>query len=205
MRLGIAAAAVLVTLSIAAPARAGGLYVSEGFGGTRIENDLGRYVDGAVRIRVALGYRADKIALEAWAGADIAAEPIDGPAEPDLVTWGLDIKRAVRLSRFLEVYVRGSMSKMAIDDGDLAGYGGRGLGFGTGIQLKGKAPILTLLYWPAAVICAVLDSCKSLGPRATIALFADQGYDFYRLHGPGRSYDVEATRWTFGLAVGGDF
>jgi hypothetical protein len=44
-----------------------------------------------------------------------------------------------------------------------------------------------------------------MGPRATVAAFLDQGYDFYRLHGPGRTIDAEVTRWTLGFAIGSDF
>jgi hypothetical protein len=207
MRLALAAAALLVPLLAGSAARADGLYVSESVGGTHFDNDLAAHVEDAVRIRVALGYRARQTSLEAWIGADVAVEPVpQGRADPDPVSFGIDLKRAFPVKRWLELYVRGSASRMQLSHDTLAGYGGRGLGFGAGAQIKGKAPILTMLYWPAAVVCAVLDRCKSLGPRATIAVFADQGYDFYRLHRDGdRSIDVEARRWTFGLAVGGDF
>jgi hypothetical protein len=209
-RLALVPLAVGLVLLAPRPARADGLYFTEAFGGTKIKNELGDYVDSAVNLHVGLGYRAKRISFEAWVGGDIPSAPEDDAyavsSKPSPFTYGLDIKHAFRLSSHLEIYLRGSMSRMQIDEFALAGYSGRGLGVGTGIQLKGKAPLLMLLYPPIALVCLIPDVCKKLGPKATVALYYDQGYDFYRLHDPGRSaIDVEATRWRLGFAIGMDF
>jgi hypothetical protein len=209
--------ALAVPLLLTRPAAADGLYFSEGFGGTKFENELGDYTGGAFRLRLALGYRARRVAVEAFFGGDIDTGAYG--QEQDLVSYGLDAKYLFAISQHIEVYLRGSMSRAHIeqygavdllpDNDTLSGYAGRGLGIGTGVQLKGRAPLLTMFFWPAAVVCASTGRCKNLGPEATFAVYLDQGYDFYRLHGEGsragRAVDAEATRWTFGFAVGGDF
>ena len=204
MRLGIAAVVCLV-LAVPAPARADGLYFTESFGGAKTDNELARFTDGGFRIKWALGYRAKRVALEAWLGLDLPAEADVAAQDPELMTYGLDAKYAFRIAGRLEAYARGSMSRMEVDTGSLTGYGGRGLGVGTGLQIKGKAPWVLLIYPPAALVCLIPDTCKKMGPKATVAVFVDQGYDFYRLHGPGPAIDAEVTRWTLGFAVGGDF
>ncbi len=202
-------ATLVATVAAPAPARADGLYFSEGFGGTRFDNELGAWTDGAFRIRAALGFRADRIAIEGFLSADTQVDHAD-TQEPELFSYGLDVKYNVPISRLWEVYVRGSASRMTVTTSQLEDYGGRGLGVGTGLQVKGKAPLAGLLYPPLLIACVVSDVCKrgKLGPRGTIAAYIDQGYDFYRLHDPRGargSIDVEATRWTIGFAIGSDF
>ncbi len=210
----LAAAAVLVaSLAAAAPARADGIYFSESFGGTKINDELGAHVHDAVRIKLALGYRASRISFEGWIGADVSEDgdysAIPENSSPSPLTYGMDLKYHFPISRYLEAYVRGSASRMEIDDGTLDGYGGRGLGIGTGLKIEGRIPLITMLYLPTALICVASDWCKrgKLGPMGSIALFVDQGYDFYRLHGPrgGGAIDADVTRWTIGIAIGSDF
>lgn len=218
MRSGIAAAALASVLAVStlspAAARADGLYFSESIGGTSFRNEIGAHVDGAVRMRLAIGYRSGDTSIEGWFGADLATghEPVAIDVySPDLVALGLDVKRAFRVTDWLELYGRASLSRIEADGGTISGWSGRGLGVGTGAQIKGKVPIVGLLYTPLLIACVVSDVCArgKLGPRATAALFIDQGYDFYRLHRGGEwgagSIDAEATRWTIGFAVGSDF
>ncbi len=212
MKVAAGSLALLVTLLCAAsPSRADGLYFTEGFGGTKFENELSQWVDGAFRIRVALGVRMERFSVEGFIGGDIADNGYyDAPQEPETFTYGLDLKYNMPISQRWEVYVRGSASRMSIDGSGLDGYSGRGLGVGTGLQVKGKAPLLGLLYPPLLITCVVSDLCRrgKLGPQGTIAAFVDQGYDFYRLHdgrGTRGAVDVEATRWTIGFAIGSDF
>jgi hypothetical protein len=194
----------LALLALPRSARADGLYFTEAVGSTSFKNEISSHVDDAVNLHVGLGYRARQLSFEAWFGADIADDAVYG--EPDPGTWGLDAKYAFRVSSHLEAYLRGSMSRMQIDDGDLAGHAGRGLGGGAGIQLKGKAPLVALIYPPIALVCLIPGVCKKMGPMATVALYFDEGWDFYRLHNPGRgSIDVEASRWRIGFAIGTDF
>jgi len=211
-RPGIAALLLLVVpllLVSGRPAHADGLYITEAVGVTRFDNELSRFVDTGAHVRVGLGYRFQRLAFTAWLGGEI---PDYGP---ELFNYGLDAKYLFPISKHLEVYLRGSMSRLEADDdyayaGELSGYGGRGLGVGAGAQLKGRTPAILLLFWPAALACAVTDQCHDkLGPEATLALFVDNGYDYYRLHGPGSTagyaIDGEARRFTFGIAVGSDF
>ncbi len=85
-------------------------------------------------------------------------------------------------------------------DGALADYAGRSLGFGAGIQLKGRGSVAGLLAWPLFF----LINC---GPMMTAALYVDDGYDFYRLHSPHAALAVDAqlTHLTLGIALGTDF
>lgn len=208
-RSGIVAVLAVAYLLLPSPARADGLYFSESFGGSAVRDELGAYMDGAFRIRVALGFRSGRTAVEAWLGGDIGGD--DGYAipeaqEPDPFTYGIDVKRLFPMSKHIELYVRGSASRMSIDSTILSGYSGRGLGVGTGVQVKGKVPVLSIVYPPYSLVCFAIERCRNWGPKATIALFADQGYDFYRLHGGnGRAVDAQVTRWTLGFAIGGDF
>lgn len=209
----LAAAAVLVaSLAAAAPAHADGIYFSESFGGSKINDELGAYVDDAVRIKVALGYRAARVSFEGWIGGDIADEDYSAIPEdtaPSPFTYGMDLKYHFPISRYLEAYVRGSASRMEIDEGSLGYHAGRGLGIGTGLKIEGRIPLITMLYLPTALICVASDWCKrgKLGPMGSISLFVDQGYDFYRLHKPsgGATIDAAVTRWTIGFAMGSDF
>lgn len=205
-RLGIVAA--LVMLATAGAARADGLYFTEGFGGTKFTDEMSAYSDGAFRFRVGAGFRASRISFEMWFGLDDTDSGAYVPSKPNPSTYGMDLKYAAPVWKKVEIYARASVSRMQVEDGILEGYGGRGLGVGTGAQIKGKAPILGLLYPPVLIVCALLDKCQKLGPRATAALYFDQGYDFYRLHREFNSMgaiDVEARRWTIGFAIGSDF
>ncbi len=208
-RLGIVAALLLAT---AGTAHADGLYFTEAFGGTRFDDELGLWQDGGVHIHVGAGYRASRISFEVWMGGDLGTDedyyaPVS-QQEPDPMTYGMDFKYAAPITKKIEIYARASISRMEIDSGMLEGYGGRGLGVGTGAQIKGKAPLLGLLYPPVLIVCAIINKCKKLGPQVTAALYVDQGYDFYRLHRDYNSLgsiDAEARRWTIGFAVGSDF
>jgi hypothetical protein len=208
MRLALALLPALALLALPRAARADGLYFTEAYGGTHIKNELGVWMpDTALHVHAGLGYRSRQLALEVWMGADIDTtvdEPAYGTSSP--MVYGFDAKYLHSISKRLEVYARGSMSRMQLDHGPLDGYGGRGLGVGTGIQLKGKAPLVALLYPPIALVCLIPGACRKLGPMATVALYFDEGYDFYRLHERERpTLDAEATRWKLGFAVGMDF
>ena len=80
--------------------------------------------------------------------------------------------------------------------GALEGYGGRGLGAGAGIQLKGKVPALGFLFFP-------LFFPADVGPKVTAALYLDTGYSFYRLRDSGgATIDVQINSMTGGFSVG---
>ena len=198
-------------------ASADGVYFTEGIGNTKISDELAAYMPtDALRIRIAVGVRHDRWAVEGFVAATINGEDRYGggagqpePAHPyqpdgggyrrapDLTAFGLDVKYINPIARHLELYLRGSIGAAA-GDGALQGYTGRGLGFGAGIQLKGKVPALGFLWWPLFL--------TNLGPKVTGALWLDDGYDFYRLHGPSpTAIDAQLTHLTFGFAFGSDF
>ncbi len=220
-----AALVLALLLGTASTAAADGLYFSESFGGSNVKDELGSHINGAVRIRFALGYRINKSwAVEGFVAGDVgtvshihaddrpyAARCIDC-AEPDggyggwghsssssMTTVGLDVKYLRPLSDNIDVYLRGSLGKGYLDDSD---YSGRGLGIGTGVQLKGKVRALGFLFWPLFFV--------PVGPKVTAALFVDGGADFYRLHRHGDldnndAIDGSISRLTLGFAVGSDF
>lgn len=210
-RLGTAAAlALALLLAHQSTARADGLYFTEGFGGTKFDNELAAYEDGAFHLHVGAGYRASRFSFEVWWGLDDGDGGAQTPSSPNPATYGMDFKYAAPITRRIELYARASISRMEVMDGVLDGYGGRGLGVGTGAQIKGKVPFVTMLYPPLMIICAVSKICEQgkLGPRGTVALYVDQGYDFYRLHREWDSFgaiDAEARRWSIGFALGSDF
>ena len=189
--------AVLVLASVASTASADGFYYSEGFGGTRVHDELSAFMPDAFRIRAAIGMRRHQWAYEAWFAANAANDVYDDQ-QPSLLTGGLDLKYIQPVSRHLEVYLRGSAMVGGLDGGGMESFGGRGLGVGAGVQLKGKGSILGLLWWPLFF--------TNVGPKMTAALWLDSGYEFYRLHGDKpTAIDAQLSTLTFGLAVGSDF
>ena len=196
---------VLTCLLLAASstARADGIYITEAIGGTDVKGELSQYTDSAFRIRVAIGARFADWAVEGWGAADIGTDTRadGGYVASSLGEYGLDLKRLFPVTRHIDVYLRGSMSH-AVSDYALRGYGGRGLGVGAGVQLKGKVPVLGFLAWPLFF--------TNWGPKVNASVFVDSGYDFYRLHqnndlGNPRAVDGGLTHLMVGWGVGSDF
>lgn len=192
-----------LALAASSTARADGIYVTEAIGGTDVKGELAQYTDSAFRIRFAFGARAGNWAVEGWLAADLGVDTrLDGgPVASSLGEYGLDLKRLFPVSKHVDLYLRGSASR-AVSDYALDGYGGRGLGVGAGVQLKGKVPVLGFLAWPLFF--------TNWGPKVTASLFVDNGYDFYRLHqnndlGNPRAVDGGLTHLMVGWGVGSDF
>ncbi len=202
---------LILLCAMAGSATADGFYFSESVGGTRVKDELAAHVDDGMRVRLALGIRRRQWAIEGWVAGmipDGSADPQTtrpgGSDRPDLgyieptslTTFGFDLKYLQPVSRHLEVYLRGSMSRGEMS-GTLENFGGRGLGVGAGIQLKGKIPALGFLWFPLFF--------SNLGPKITAALILDTGYEFYRLHGDRpTAIDAQLSHMTFGFAVGSD-
>jgi len=189
---------VLLVASVGS-ARADGFYFTEGFGGTRVHDELSAFMPDAFRVRIGVGMRHRQWAYEAWFAGNFNTQltPDGGEYAPNLATGGLDLKYIQPVAPHLEVYLRGSAMLGAADE-QLQGYGGRGLGVGAGIQLKGKGSVLGLLWWPLFF--------TKVGPKMTAALWLDSGYEFYRLHGDKPvAIDAQLSTLTFGFAVGSDF
>lgn len=189
-------------------AGADGFYFTESLGGSDLRKDLSAYMPSAVHVRVALGMRSGAWALETHFGAHIANEPGSAPDDRPgldphnaLTTYGLDLKYIQPLSRHLEAYLRGGVRYGFIDDDSaIEGYGGRGLGGGAGIQLKGDVRALGFLAFPFFFL--------KIGPKVTGALWLDASYSFYRLHpavDAAPTIDAAITTLSGGFAVGSDF
>lgn len=188
---------LLVLCLATSVAHADGYYFTEGLGGTRVKDDLGSYLDGALRFRISVGHRSGHWAGELFMAGDLQNQIyVEGP---NLTTGGLDLKYIQPLSPNLEVYLRGSATFGGLDT-TLKDYSGRGLGIGAGIQLKGRGSVWGLL-WPG-LFWLIKD-----GPKMTGALWLDDGYEYYRFHGktPGDVINAQLTHITVGYAVGTDF
>lgn len=190
--------AALVLVASVGTARADGFYYSEGFGGTRVHDEMAAYLPDAFRIKVGIGMRHRQWAYEAWFAGNLNTDIYsDYNRQSDLVSGGLDLKYIQPVASHLEVYLRGS-AMVGGGTQALEGWEGRGLGVGAGIQLKGKGSVLGLLWWPLFF--------TNIGPKMTAALWLDSGYEFYRLHGDKPvAIDAQLSTLTFGLAVGSDF
>ena len=214
MRTALAAAALLVALAPAA--RADGVYFSESFGPGTIGDELSQRMDASTfRIKVALGMRAGDWAVEPFVAGDLTSMSDPYGSSPDFTTYGVDVKRLMKVSNHVSVYVRGSMSAISTPDSapccvlyeadarplwapDLYGYSGRGLGLGVGAQISGKVPVLGLVAWPLFF--------TDIGPKMNAGLFIEDSYDYYRLHSASaQSVDASITRLTVGFALGSDF
>ncbi|HUJ57092.1 MAG TPA: hypothetical protein VLX92_01305 [Kofleriaceae bacterium] len=185
-----------------AAARADGYYFTESLGGTRVHDELSRFTRSGASFRIALGMREGHWALEGWLGGlDSYTTALDDASywSGSLLMYGADVKYLQPVSRHFQLYVRGRVSaaQTHLFDDD---YAGRGLGIAAGIQLEGKGSVLGLLAWP-------LFFFFHKGPQMTGALWLEDGYDFYRLHGPAGRPAVDAAMTTIsgGFAVGTDF
>lgn len=201
---------VLIGVVLAsATAHADGVYYSEGFGATHVKDELAAHEGDTtlVRMRVAGGVRRGAFAYELGLAMNLSASELayDGAGRGGTSLGGVDfsVKYLQPIARHLELYVRGSAS-YAWADGDLDTYAGRGLGFGAGIQVKGKGSVAGLLFWPLFFLI-------QKGPMMTAALYLDEGYEFYRLHPDGDlargqgAVDAQLSHFTMGLALGTDF
>jgi hypothetical protein len=199
---------VVLAVSIGT-ASADGFYYSEGFGATHVKDEYAAYTDSNLfRFRIALGMRSGSWAYEGAVAVNAPVDPYNDYAAGGYNGYGAEkstlgdveftLKYLQPLSRHLELYVRGTAG-YGWADGALHDFSGRSLGVSAGIQLKGRGSIAGLLFWPLFFLV------KS-GPMMTAGLYLDDGYDFFRLHGPpSTAVDAQLTHLTMGVAVGTDF
>lgn len=159
-----------------------------------------------LHLRVALGMRIGRFAIEPWILSDqqtdrvgafkglVGGQPVAGTA--DLNAVGLDAKYIVPLDDRVEVFVRGG-PLTADANGALDGFHGRGLGFAAGAQLSGKVRALGFLWSPLFFLAR--------GPRVTGALYLDAGYDFYFLRRGPEQLDARVGHVSIGFAIGSAF
>jgi hypothetical protein len=195
---------VVLAMSIGT-ASADGFYYSEGFGATHVKDEYAAYTDANLfRFRMALGMRSGSWAYEGAVAINAPVDPyyddagVRGATASTLGDVEFTVKYLQPLSRHLELYVRGTAG-YGWADGALNDFSGRSLGVGAGIQLKGRGSVAGLLFWP-------LFFLVKTGPMMTAGLYLDDGYDFFRLHGPpATAVDAQLTHLTMGVAVGTDF
>lgn len=209
------AAAVLVPLATTAPAQADGTYFAFGMGPGEVSDELGTRVHDTISARIGLGHRLGNWAFEGYLAPESSVDghDHDGGGRDfafEAVRLGVDARYILPISKHLQVYARGGLSKMSATLTDHDGprdsfgtdYAGRGFGGGAGVQLRGRVRALGFLYWPLFFLPA--------GPKVDAALTIDHGVDFYRLHRedtPERpnSIDARFTRLHIGFQVGADF
>jgi hypothetical protein len=202
-------APLLLVCALAGVSRADGWYYSEALGGTKVKDELSQYLPDAFRARLAVGHRRGLWAVEGFLSGDFNTTTDytysdgyrPGGQASSLTAWGVTVKRMFPLSQHVELYMHGDAS-YAYGDAALVNFGGRGLGFGAGVQLKGRGSVLGLLFWPLFF--------TNIGPKMTAAIYLDEGYDFYRLHDGGDLHatpaiDAQLTHITAGFALGTDF
>lgn len=200
-----ALASLILVAALAGPAHADGWYFVEGLGQPRVEGDLGKRLDGQFALRVALGRRLEQIAIEGYVqvGAFDGIGSFEGGSY-STATFGLDLKYFVPATEHVELYLRGGLNRMLLEGGgwgdpaNAAGYAGRGLTYGAGVQVSGKVPVLGFLWFPLFF--------TDLGPKVTGGLWLDTSQQIVRLHKPGRrSLDGQLPTWTAGFSIGSDF
>jgi hypothetical protein len=204
MRLAAIVGLVLVCLS--ATARADGFYFSEGLGTGAVHGELGEFFGaGGVVGRLAVGRRMDRLAIEANIGlADLSGRRRFAGAEYTAVSWGLNARYLFPMSEHVQLYLRGGLDRTELvpvgwsDPAGGSAYGGRGLSYGAGGQVKGKVRALGFLFWPLFF--------TGVGPKIDAGFWLDTGGHRVRLHHPRwRSLDGTITSWALGFSVGADF
>lgn len=206
MRTGIILA-VIATLSIAtaSDAQADGWFFSEGFGTSEVGGELGEVMDGTANVRIALGRRFGKWAIEGF----MMANMMDGQAGlleggfHAATGYGLSARYMFPVSERTELYLRGGLHKIRMDievndpwaDDE---FSGRAFHFGAGAMIKGKVPVLGLLALPLLF--------TNYGPKMTGALWVEANQQFTRLHNINYdSIDASISSLTVGFSVGSDF
>ncbi len=204
MRLAAITALLLVCLPTAA--RADGFYFREGLGTGAVHGELGDFFDaGGVIGRIAVGRRMDRLAIEATLDlADLTGRRRFAGTAYTAVSWGLTARYLFPLSQHVDLYLRGGLDRTELtlvgwqDRARGADYGGRGINYGAGAQVKGKVRALGFLFWPLFF--------TGVGPKVNAGFWFDTGGHRVRLHHPRwRSLDGTVTSWSLGFAVGSDF
>ena len=106
------AAALLA--AAARPTAADGFYFLEGFGGTKLGDELGERLDDGAHIRGALGHRSGNLAVEVWMRIELTpdyAGAAGRTALDDPGTYGVDLKLIQPISRRWSVYARGGAGR----------------------------------------------------------------------------------------------
>jgi hypothetical protein len=184
-----------------------GFYAVESFGASAGHGALADMIGGALRVRIGIGMRLGRFALEPWVASDLQIERIGGfkglvggqpmRGSADLSAMGLDGKYLVALDRHISVFVRAG-PLVADGNGALAGYHGRGVGFAGGAQLVGEVRALGFLWAPLFYV--------KRGPLVTGALLLDVGYDANWLRSAtGPPINAGVTHVSMGFAIGSAF
>ncbi|HTM19109.1 MAG TPA: outer membrane beta-barrel protein, partial [Kofleriaceae bacterium] len=149
-------AALLLVCAAPASARADGFYFSEGLGTGEVHGPLGdAFAASGIVGGWSLGRRIDRLAIEANLSlADLAGRRQFAGTQYTAVSWGLRARYLFPVSPHLDFYLRGGLDRTELvlvgfqDRAGGAAYGGRGLTYGAGAQVKGKVRALGFLFWP---------------------------------------------------------
>lgn len=199
--------ASVVAGSVATARADDGFYAEQTVGVARGHGKLAGPVGTTFHSRLGIGMRLGDFAIEPWLGSSmqldrtgafhglLGGEPAEGKA--DLSAIGLDAKYIHALDHRLAMFVRAG-PLVAEGTGALAGYRGRGIGMGGGMQLTGKVRALGFLWAPLFF--------TKRGPMVTGALFLDVGYDATFLRSTGRPpIDDGVAHLSLGFAMGTKF
>lgn len=184
-----------------------GAYVAESFGVATSHGKLDPMLGSPLHLRFGIGMRLGHFAIEPWFLSDLQTDRVGAfkglvggepaPGSADLTSMGIDLKYIAPLDRHLDVFVRGG-PLTADANGAIAGYAGRGVGFGAGAQLTGKVRALGFLWSPLFFL--------KRGPMVTGSLFLDAGYDFYFLRSDrAPAINARVGHVSLGFAVGAAF
>ncbi len=169
----------------------GAVYQSISGGSAQI--DAGATSASRGRMRLALGVRVGKVAVEGWLAAvgddflfiDCYGDECTAPAPPGLGEGGLTVRYHEPLAPHLTMNLHGDVAR-AGGWGALAGTAGNGLGGGAGLELSGKVAALRLLIpWVVYLWRPDLLHSRLPGPRVTLAVHADASARRYWMHDDG--------------------
>jgi hypothetical protein len=206
MRLVAAAMLIMAVLAVPETARADGFYFREGLGTGRLHGPAGEWFESSGIVGGwAVGRRVDRLAIEATLDlADLSGRRQFAGAEYTALWWGLRARYLFPVNEHVELYLRGGLNRTELfevgfdDPARGAEYGGRGLEYGAGVQVRGRVRALGFLFWPLFF--------TGIGPKVNAGLWLDTGGQRVRLHHPHwRSLDGTLTSWKLGFAVGSDF
>jgi hypothetical protein len=199
--------AALALVLASTTVRADGFYYSQAYGISSARGDGAATLGESLQLRIALGWRFGAFTVGPLLGTEMAVqrddayfgivggEPVAG--DSDLKIYGIDGRYHATLYKNLVMYVRGG-PRYGSALGALDGYGGFGVGAGTGVQLTGRVRAYGFLFAPLFF--------ADKGPKITASIFIDENVDWYRLRAdnmPGLSMPIVAT--SIGIAAGSHF
>jgi hypothetical protein len=156
--LGVTAMTAMAVIALGGAAYADGTYFGIGFGGARLDGELGRVFDatGEVGGRVIGGLRWADTALEvSFFGTDVHYVDEADAGAMSTMSLGIGVKQYATLSEHVSIYGRAGLDYTWLVGGP--GMTGRGYDLGTGLQLDSRwaSRLSRISQW---VVSAWLDA-----------------------------------------------